>query len=85
MKQIQCHVGYASAGCTAAAMTTQRHEANTNIFGRYEHFGEFPGVSIVTVYPRTLVDPTRKFESTSPDTTVSGILFLSAGNISQTS
>jgi hypothetical protein len=52
---------------------------------RYEHFGEFPGFSRVTVYPRTLVDPTRKFESTSPDTAVSGISFLSARNIFQTS
>jgi hypothetical protein len=83
MKQI--YVGCASAGCTVAATTTQRHEANTNIHGRYEHFGKFPVFSTVTVYTRTLVDPTMKFESTSPDTAVSGISFLSAGNISQTS
>ena len=33
MKQI--HEGCASVGCTAAATTTQRHEANTHIHGRY--------------------------------------------------
>jgi hypothetical protein len=56
---------------------------------RYEHFGESPRFSIVIVYPRTLVDPTRKFEGTSSDTSiyghVYGISFLSTGNISQTS
>jgi hypothetical protein len=64
----------ASAGYTTAATTTQWHEANTHIHGRYEHFGEFPGFSRVTVYPRTLVDPTRNKR------TVSGMGRFLAGN-----